>query len=107
MMIVGSEPRSNTRAHIILFTQLHTKRYLFNPYVCITRKGGQVALKRSRVILLIIVMMVAINQSVTSNTILSRKNDFVFALSDSTGPEFLDVGNRSGDYFSSSGRAGP
>jgi hypothetical protein len=46
-------------------------------------------------------MMVTSTQSLTSNATLSRGTDYPFTLSDTTGPEFLDVGNRSGDYFPS------
>ena len=58
-------------------------------------------MRRKGVILVLVVIMVTSNQSLTFNSTFSRKNDFAFALSDSTGPEFLDVGNRSGDFYPS------
>jgi hypothetical protein len=46
-------------------------------------------------------MIVTSNQSMTSNTILSRKTDRTFVLSDSTGPEFLHIGARFADLVPS------
>jgi hypothetical protein len=46
-------------------------------------------------------MMVTSNQSMTSKTVLSRRTDCAFVLSDSTGPEFLDVGDAFADSIPS------
>jgi hypothetical protein len=46
-------------------------------------------------------MIITSNQPVISHTSSPRRTDCTFALSDSTGPEFLDVGNDFADYYPS------
>ncbi|MHA2191157.1 MAG: hypothetical protein ACXAAP_13075 [Candidatus Thorarchaeota archaeon] len=59
------------------------------------------ALRRKGVILVLVVMMVTSNLSMTTNTNLSRKTVCAFTLSDSTGPEFLLIGARFADLVPS------